>query len=158
VGGDIWRTGTLYFFSKADFKPIPFFPGGPESNEWASTSELRPLARLTIDPTDFPFLDRVGGHDDGELIAAEVVGDIVMGKVTGARSVPGGMIVDLSWDAEIAGVWDEYIATRRRFSPDVERSLSIESEDRATMELRGPEGFLQAFASSLLKAGTPVEA
>ena len=158
VGGDIWRTGTLYLFSKADFEPITFYPGGPESNEWASTSELRPLARLTIDPTDFPFLDRVGGHDDGELIEAEVVGDIVMSKVTAARSVPGGMIVDLSWDEEVAGVWDEYMATRRRFSPDVERNLSIEPEGRATMELRGPEGFLQAFATSLLKSGIPVEA
>ena len=60
VGGDIWRTGTLYLLPKEDFEPIPFYPGGPASNEWASTTEVRPLARLTIDPGDFPFLDQVG--------------------------------------------------------------------------------------------------
>ena len=116
VGGDIWRTGTLYLFPKDDFEPIPFYPGGPASNEWASTSEVRPLARLTVDPGDFPFLDQVGGHDDGELIAAEVIGDIVMSKVTGARSVPGGMVVSLAWDDELAGVWDEYMTTGSGFT------------------------------------------
>ena len=102
-------------------------PAGPASNEWASTSELRPLARLTIDPGDFPFLDQVGGHDDGELIAAEEIGDIVMSKVTRARAVPGGMVVSLTWDDEVAGVWDDYVATRQRFNPDVERTLTVES-------------------------------
>lgn len=157
VGGDIWRTGTLYLLARGDFEPIPFYPGGPASNEWASTSELRPLARLTIDPADFPFLDRVGGHDDGELIAAEADGDIVMAKVTSARAVPGGMVVSLTWDDEVAGVWDQYLAARRRFNPDVQRTLTIDSESNATMEIRAPDGFLQAYAASLLKSGIHVE-
>ncbi len=157
VGSDIWRTGTLYVLSRAEFEPIPFYPGGPASNEWASTSELKPMARLTIDPADFPFLDKVGGHDDGELIAAEEMGDIVMSKVKGARSVPGGILASLTWDDEVAGIWDEYLATRLRFHPDVERSLTIESASEATMEVRGPEGFLQAYGAALLDSGIQVE-
>ena len=153
VGTDIWRTGTLYLLPRSDFEPIAFYPGGPDSNEWASTSELKPLARLTIDPADFPFLDRVGGHDDGELIAAEEIGDIVMAKVTSARSVPGGMEVSLAWDDEIASIWDDYIATRKRFNPDVDRTLTIGSEHQATLEIRGPEGFLQAYEAALLGSG-----
>jgi hypothetical protein len=157
VGGDIWRTGTLYLFSRADFEPIPFYPGGPASNEWASTSELGPLARLTIDPGDFPFLNQVGSHDDGELIAAEEIGDIVMAKVASARSLPGAILVSLAWDDEIAGIWDEYMKTRRRFNPDVERTLTLEPEGTATMEVRGPEGFLQVYEASLLQAGIHLE-
>lgn len=157
VGGDIWRTGTLYILSRADFEPIPFYPGGPASSEWASTSELKPLARLTIDPADFPFLDDVGGHDDGELIAAEEVGDIVMAKVVGARSAPGAILVSLTWDDEIAGIWDEYMKTRQRFNPDVERTLALETDGSATMEVRGPEGYLQVYEASLLRSGINLE-
>lgn len=157
VGGDIWRTGTLYVLSRADFEPIPFYPGGPASNEWASTSELKPLARLTIDPGDFPFLDEVGGHDDGELIAAEEVGDIVMARVVAARSESGVILVSLNWDDEIAGIWDEYMKTRQRFNPDVERTLTLEPGGRAIMEVRGPEGYLQVYEAELLRSGINLE-
>jgi hypothetical protein len=157
VGGDIWRTGTLYLLPRESFAPIPFYGDGPDSSEWASTTEVRPLARLTIDPGDFPFRDQVGGHDDGELIAAEEVGDIVMSKVRAARRVPGGgLMVTMAWDEEVAGVWDEYLATRERFTPDVTRSLKRESENIATMEVRGPEGFLQAYERTLAAHGVEV--
>lgn len=59
VGTDIWRSGTLYLLPRESFRPIPFFPGGPDSNEWASPNELQPLKRLAIDPEDFPFLGQV---------------------------------------------------------------------------------------------------
>jgi hypothetical protein len=157
VGGDIWRTGTLYLLSRADFEPIPFYPGGPASNEWAATSELKPLARLTIDPADFPFLNQVGSHDDGELIAAEEISDIVTAKVGSARSVPGGILLSLTWDDEIAGIWDRYMETRQRFSPDVERTLTLGAEGIATLEVRGPEGYLQAYEASLLQSGIRLE-
>jgi hypothetical protein len=153
VGSDIWRTGTLYLLSRADFEPIPFYPGGPDSNEWAATSELKPLARLTIDPADFPFLNQVGGHDDGEVIAAEEISDIVTAKVGSARSVPGGILLSLTWDDEIAGIWDRYMETRQRFNPDVERTLTLGPEGKATVEVRGPEGYLQAYEASLLQSG-----
>ncbi len=118
---------------------------------------MRPLARLTIDPGDFPFLDQVGGHDDGELIAADELGDIVMSKVTNARPVPGGLVVSLAWDEQVAGIWDEYLASAKRFNPDVERSLDLESNAQATMLVMGPKGFLQAYASSLHDRGIDLE-
>ena len=157
VGGDIWRTGTLYLLPRDAFEPIPFYPGGPPSNEWASTSEVRPLASLTIDPGDFPFVDRVGGHDDGELIAAEVLGDVVRSKVRGVRAVPGGLAVSLTWDEAVAAIWDEYLRTINRFTPDVERTLTQDSPDEATMIVRGPAGFLQAYASSLAESGIHID-
>ena len=157
VGTNIWRTGTLYLFSPSDFEPIPFYPGGPASNEWASTSQLKPLARLTVDPADFPFLNQVGGHDDGELIAAEEIGDVVMAKIDRAQSLQGAILVSLIWDDEIAVIWDEYLETRRRFNPDVENTLTLETGGRATIEVRGPEGFLQAYEASLLQSGIHLE-
>ena len=40
-GGDIWRSGTLYLLPRESFRPSPFFPGGPDSSEWASPEEVR---------------------------------------------------------------------------------------------------------------------
>ncbi len=47
--------------------------------------------------------------------------------------------------------------TRQRFNPDVERTLTLEPEGRATMEVRGPQGYLQAYEASLLQAGIQLE-
>jgi hypothetical protein len=157
AGGDIWRSGTLYLFRRDEFRPIPFYPGGPASNEWASETVVNPLGRLAIEPADFPFRDQVGGHDDGELIAAEAVADIVKSRITEARAVPGGIVLSLKWDDEVARVWDEYLASRLRFNPDVELILSLDDTENATIDVRGPDGYLQAYTTSLLKSGVPVE-
>lgn len=157
VGTDIWRRGTLYLLPRTPFRANPYFPGGPDANEWASPTEVRPMKRIAVDPGDFPFLDQVGGHDDSELIQAEELGDVVMRKVSSARRLAGGMEIDLTWDDELAKVMDEYLATRRRLTPDVARRLTQSEGGRATLEVRGPEGFLQAYERSLREAGIVVE-
>jgi hypothetical protein len=152
VGGDIWRSGTLYLLPRDAFRPSPFFPGGPDSNEWASPDEVRPLKRLAVDPEDFPFRDRVGGHDDSELIRAEEISDVVFDRVRGASRVPGGIDLALEWDDELAAVFDEYLSLARKYLPDVERRL-VDS----TLGIRGPAGFLQSLEKSLERRGIEVE-
>jgi hypothetical protein len=99
----------------------------------------------------------VGGHDDGELIAAEAAADIVKSRITEARAFPGGMVLSLKWDDEVARVWDDYLASRLRFNPDVKLILSFDDKENATIDVRGPEGYLQAYTASLLKSGVLVE-
>ena len=65
--------------------------------------------------------------------------------------------MSLNWDDEIAGIWDEYMRTSQRFNPDVERTLALEPDGRATMEVRGPEGYLQVYEASLLRSGINLE-
>lgn len=153
VGGGIWREGTLYLLPRESFRPIPFFPGGPDSNEWASPSELRPLKRITIRPQDFPFLHQVGGHDDSELLETEHIGEVVMSKVTRARRIAGGLEVALAWDDELSAVMDDYVKTGRKFTPDVEREVIVSGPGQATMRVTGPPGFLQSFETSLKRLG-----
>ncbi len=151
VGDDIWRSGTLYLLPRDAFRPSPFFPGGPDSNEWASPKEVRPLKRLAVDPEDFPFRDRVGGHDDSELIRGEEISDVVFDRVRRASRVPGGFDLALEWDEEVAAVLDEYLALTRKYMPDVDRRLV-----GSTLEIRGPAGFLQSFEKSLERRGIVV--
>ena len=51
------------------------------------------------------------------------------------------------------------MSTRQRFNPDVDRTLYGRVEDgKATMVVKGPEGFLQAYESSLNQFRDPSRA
>ena len=65
-----WRTGTLYLLPRATFESQPLLPFGPYQvhiAQLASRVPVKPLARLTIAPADFPFLRQIRGHDDQRL-------------------------------------------------------------------------------------------
>jgi hypothetical protein len=112
---------------------------------------VRPLKRVAVDPEDFPFRDDVGGHDDSELIRGEELSDTVFERVRSVIRVPGGFDLALTWDDEIAAVFDEYVALGRKYLPDVERRLAD-----GALEIRGPAGYLQSFEKSLARRGIEV--
>ena len=57
-----WTTGTVYVLPRATFTPTP------ESRELTSEVAVRPRARLTIEPDDFPFRAATRGHRRGESV------------------------------------------------------------------------------------------
>jgi hypothetical protein len=109
---------------------------------------------ILVSVVDGPVLVRFEGVPK-ELATGLVGSD--MAKITSARSVPGGILVSLTWDDEVSRIWDQYMKTRPRFNPDVERTLAFEPEGRATMEVRGPEGYLQVYEASLLESEIHLE-
>jgi hypothetical protein len=157
VGRDIWRPGTLYLLPRESFRSSPYFPGGPDSFEWASPDEVRPLKRIAVEPDDFPFRDQVGGHDDSAVIEAGRLSDVVLSRVRSARRIEGGLELTFAWDDEVAAVFDDYVELSRKLMPDVERRLTSHGGDEATMEVQAPEGFLQSFELSLARRGIEVE-
>jgi hypothetical protein len=157
VHEDIWHSGTLYLLPRRPFGPNSFLPGGPPTGEWASPEEVEPLKRLAVDPEDFPFRERVGGHDDSELIRADELSGLVLDRVRRARRIPGGTELTLEWDDAVAAVFDDYLETARRFTPDVDRRLASRNADMAVLEVRGAGGFLQALEASLARRGLPVD-
>ncbi|WAA09223.1 hypothetical protein [Fervidibacillus albus] len=58
--GDYWTTGTIYIFSKDSFQP------GGIRNEWVCETKIKPLAKLSVTPEDFPFLKDVNQHVQSE--------------------------------------------------------------------------------------------
>ena len=65
-----WRTGTLYLLPRDPFEQQPSMPFGRATvrfEQLASPQPVRPLAKLTIAPDDFPFLADVRGLDDARL-------------------------------------------------------------------------------------------
>lgn len=142
---DPLTTGTLYVLPRPDFERIPFYPGGPLSNEWACDHEIRPIAHLTVAPEDFPFLDGIAIHDDGPLLEFMRLGDEVYEGIVSAKSVDGAVEVVTTADT---GVIDEFVRLNDEFYPDVSRITSpVEGGTRIIMS--GPPAFMHGMRDRL---------
>lgn len=65
-----WRTGTVYLLPRSTFivqPPMTFGSYQVDFGQLASVEPVRPLAKLTVTPEDFPFLSQIRGHDDERL-------------------------------------------------------------------------------------------
>jgi hypothetical protein len=63
---ELWVEGTIYILPGEDFELTN--KGIVRFDEWANVGVARPIAKLAVKPEDFPFLDRVTGHQEGESI------------------------------------------------------------------------------------------
>lgn len=67
-----WREGTVYLLPASDFERQPSLSLGDvrvSSGQVASGRPVVPVAKLRVAPGDFPFLERVRGHNDVATIA-----------------------------------------------------------------------------------------
>lgn len=67
-----WRSGTVYLLPAAGFERQPPITAGGHAvhvAQAASPAPVAPVAKFTVHPADFPFLDAVRGHDDAVLHA-----------------------------------------------------------------------------------------
>ena len=65
-----WRAGTVYLLPRDSFEQQPTERLGDTEvriAQLASTDPVRPLARITVHPDDFPFLRQVRGFPDARL-------------------------------------------------------------------------------------------
>jgi hypothetical protein len=65
-----WRTGHVYFLPADTFveQPGAVYAGRPARvPQLASPVAVTPFAHLRVAPRSFPFLERIGGHDDERL-------------------------------------------------------------------------------------------
>jgi hypothetical protein len=72
-----WRTGTIYLLPADGFeREKPYLGRGARiyTAQVASLAPVEPLAKLTIEPEDFPFLGQIRGHDR-EALAARIAAD-----------------------------------------------------------------------------------
>lgn len=61
-----WRNGTVYVLPPGAFEqqpPEPFRGMTVQAEQWMSPVEIRPLAKISVVPDDFPFLSEMQVHD-----------------------------------------------------------------------------------------------
>ena len=70
IGNQPYHTGTVYLLPSGSFVQQPAMQFGAlriHTSQLASPEAVVPLAKLTIDPADFPFLAQMRTHDDARL-------------------------------------------------------------------------------------------
>lgn len=146
-----FTAGAIYLLPRERFSRHPLYPGGPMSNEWGCDEPVRPLGRIPVCPEDFPFLDGIGGHDDGEVIEFDELADRIYQAVVSAREIEGGIeVVTTATRDEV----ERLVVMGRRLHPDVERTVA-EDATGLTLKMVGPPGFgqtLRSRFSELLRA------
>ena len=125
-----WRQGTLYFLPRNTFVQLKLTENSL-ANEWASEQEVKPHAKLRIDPEDFPFLEKVDGHDDGELMRLGALSKAIKDAAKSARINEDGILITLPEDME--GL-DEYIKLQRVYMPALKIIVSS-SDDTQILEM-----------------------
>jgi hypothetical protein len=132
---------------------MPATGEGGLSNEWVSQVPVRPLARLTIQPEEFPFLAQIGGHDDSELIAMQTLGKQVYDQAQQARMLPDGFSVKLDWQASLAQMVLDYIPRLQAFIPTARLALRFEPDDGVWLDFFGPPAVNSVMINSLREGG-----
>jgi hypothetical protein len=136
-----FRKGTLYLLPRETFQRLERTEG-VYANEWASEEPVTPLARLALDPDDFPFLDQIGGHDDALLIRFTQLGDKIIASAVEAVALKAGFSMRLTWGDELAKEMMSYVGLVRQFLPQVTVELRFEANGGDTwLKLVGPPAF-----------------
>ena len=106
---------------------------------------------MTIEPTDFTFLNQIGGHDDTPLIRAGELTAQLSAAVASVDLDGDVLTASLNWSAEIGAALVEYVALQRRQVPLATFSLTFHAR-RGPVELAvtGPLPYLAALRRRLV--------
>lgn len=137
-----YREGMLYILPRETFERLQHAPG-VFANEWASEAPVRPIARLRVQPEDFPFLEQIAGHDDSALLEGARLQGQVMAAVTAAWSEEERLILALTWDEALQGVIVPFINAQRAVMPAASYALSFPAgAGPVTLTITGPPAYL----------------
>ena len=135
LGRQPWREGSIYVLPRATFMRVVDEDGSP-SEEWLSTQEVTPLARLAVSPSDFPFLKDVEGHGDETTDRFE---ELVYQLGAGAKELSTDeTALDLAFTRPT--LWrervTEFVALLPALGPDLRADI-IEDERELVLRVRG---------------------
>ncbi|RXJ04360.1 hypothetical protein DS745_02960 [Anaerobacillus alkaliphilus] len=72
--GECWSDGTIYFLPKKDFKP------GGIKDEWICETAVKPLAKMTVTASEFPFKEHIFRHSETDSVVKTWVKSLVLNK------------------------------------------------------------------------------
>jgi hypothetical protein len=61
-----FENGWVYLLPREDFTPEPPLAGKLDTAQWVSSSAVRPVGRIAVKPSDFPFRDLLVKHRERE--------------------------------------------------------------------------------------------
>lgn len=141
-----WRPGTVYFLPREPFVRVPL-AGQALSNEWACPVAVKPLARLRVEPEDFPFLRQIGGHDDSALLRFNHLEETILQAVAGVQDDGEQLLLTLRPAPDLAERLAEFLDLQRDLVPAA--GVTVVDGDPLRLTVRGPAAFMQVLRDSL---------
>jgi hypothetical protein len=119
---------------------------------------VRPIARLHLQPEDFPFLNQIGGHDDSELLRLGELGKLIFDNTTHYEPMTQGYALKLDWNDGLATNIIEYITLLREFMPQTTIGLRFEAnEGDVWLDLQGAPAYQQNLKDRLEAKFSPAQ-
>jgi hypothetical protein len=135
-----FTSGAVYLLPRDTFRRLPYYSEGPISDEWASEEPVRPVASLLVEPEDFPFLEQIAGHDEGEILEMFDRFRDVLGNATSYRD-SDELAIEVTWDKRTEDNFQRWSELASRYMPDVQSRVEGEGPTR-TLHLTGPSAYL----------------
>jgi hypothetical protein len=117
-----YTEGALYFLPRKTFTRLQLTPES-YANEWASEQPVKPIAKLRLQPKDFPFLEQISGHDDSELMRLNTISEQIQASAVAAILEDNRFEIVLPRDAEVIIDLEEYIDMQRMLMPTAKFEL-----------------------------------
>lgn len=146
-----WRRGYVYILPRDTFEQTRTLDGRGRE-EWSSSASVRPLARLVIEPNDFPFLNQVHGHDDSAALRLAELQEIVFGRIATYEKLSDGYLLRYPPQAELASALVELTESlwRNRLLEEITAEIGFEfTPPGLTLRIRGPQA--KGLIESILK-------
>jgi hypothetical protein len=147
-----WTRGTVYILPNATFEQTTVV--GVQPLEVASEAPVRPLARLSVSPEDFPCLRDVYGHDGSIDARILELARKLYAECSEARPLEDGYALRYAWSPEWAATAVEYIDLLRPLNPWRRFEIEVEPEGGGVwLTMRGSEALRDVIERELAKAG-----
>lgn len=141
-----YKTGALYLFSRSSFVRLRM--GEAFSNEWVSELPVSPIARLEVNPQDFPFLEQIGGHDDSEVIRWNILGQRIRENTVAASLETDGFVIQLPNTPELSQLMDEFIHLHKIFVPTATIEVHCNTANQVMVIDHLPPAYRQTLSES----------
>ncbi len=147
-----WTSGTVYILPGKTFEQTTGVAVQPL--EVASEAPVRPLARLSVSPEDFPFLRDVYGHDGSVDARIRELARKLYEECGEARALEDGYALRYEWSPEWAAAVVEYIDLLRPLNPWRRFEIQIEPGGGPVwLLMRGSEVLRDVIEKELAKVG-----
>lgn len=147
IGRKPWREAMLYILPRQTFEQLRDRDGILIA-EWASRVQVKPLAKLRLSPKDFPFVDRVTGHDDSEVLRTAELAHQLVTQAHTFEELNDGFAFRYPFSDERMAQAQEYGEVLRRFI-DAARVQVERDADGMCIRIQGPEALKDSLARRL---------
>jgi hypothetical protein len=140
-----WREAMIYILPRVTFKQLRD-RDGIRIAEWASREPVTPIAKLRVAPQDFPFVDRVVGHDDTQVARNQELMKALVTEATAIEERADGYAFSYAWSDQRRAEALEFGEGLRGFMAAASVDVMGDAATGLRVQVCGPEALKDAIA------------